>query len=102
MLQTERLILRTWKVADRDPFAQLNADPSVMRYFPATLTWAESDALVDVIESHHSIHGFGLWAAEEKATGVFMGFIGLNIPSFQAYFTPTVEYETARHDLQSS
>ena len=91
MLQTERLILRTWKVADRGPFAQLNADPSVMRYFPVTLSRPESDALVDAIEAHHSIHGFGLWAVEEKATGAFMGFIGLNIPSFQAHFTPTVE-----------
>jgi ribosomal-protein-alanine N-acetyltransferase len=91
MLETERLILRTWQPSDRDPFAQLNADPAVMRYFPATLSRAESDALVDNIESHHRVHGFGLWAVEEKATGSFTGFIGLNIPSFQAHFTPTVE-----------
>jgi len=91
MLETQRLILRTWKGSDRVPFAQLNADPNVMRYFPATLSRVESDAVVDAIEAHHRTHGFGLWAVEKKATGAFMGFIGLNIPSFQAHFTPTVE-----------
>ena len=91
MLQTERLILRTWEASDRVPLAQLNANPQVMRYFPATLSQAESDVLLDALEAHHRTHGFGLWAVEEKVTGAFIGFIGLNIPSFQAHFTPTVE-----------
>ena len=29
-LQTERLLLRRWREADREPFAALNADPRVM------------------------------------------------------------------------
>lgn len=91
MLETKRLILRTWQSSDLEPFAQLNADPEVMRFFPSTLSRAESDTLVERIQAHHRIHGFSLWAVEEKATGNFMGFIGLNIPSFEVHFTPTVE-----------
>ncbi len=91
MLQTERLILRAWQPSDRDPFARLNGDPVVMRYFPSPLSRAKSDALVERIQEHHLTHGFGFWAVEEKATGNFIGFIGLNIPSFEAHFTPTME-----------
>lgn len=32
---TEHLRLRQWRAADREPFAQLNADPRVMAYFPS-------------------------------------------------------------------
>ena len=91
MLQTQRLILRGWRQSDLEPFAQMNADAEVMKYFPATLSRQESDALVERIENHHQAHGFALWAMEERSTGAFIGFIGLNVPKFQAHFTPTVE-----------
>jgi RimJ/RimL family protein N-acetyltransferase len=90
-LRTERLILRRWKEADREPFARINADPRVMEHFPACLTRVESDALIDRIEAHFEAHGFGLFAAELRATGELIGFIGLAIPQFEAYFTPCVE-----------
>ena len=35
-LETERLIMRRWQESDRAPFADLNADPETMRFFPAT------------------------------------------------------------------
>jgi len=91
MLETLRLILRGWQPSDLEPFAQMNADPEVMKYFPAPLSQPESDALVVEIMSHHQIHRFGVWAVEEKITETFIGFIGLNVPSFHAHFTPTVE-----------
>ncbi|MDJ0900703.1 MAG: GNAT family N-acetyltransferase [Xenococcus sp. MO_188.B8] len=91
MLQTQRLILRDWQSSDLEPFAQMNADAEVMKYFPASLSRQESDRLVERIENHHQIHGFGLWAVEERSTGSFIGSVGLNMPSFQAHFTPTVE-----------
>ena len=90
-LQTERLILRRWKESDREPFARINGDPRIMEHFPSCLTRAESDALMDRIEAHFEAHGFGLFAAELRATGELAGFIGLAIPRFEAYFTPCVE-----------
>ena len=50
-IRTERLVMRRWRDADRAAFAALNADPEVMRYFPATLDRAASDSLVSIIES---------------------------------------------------
>ncbi|MBE9115471.1 GNAT family N-acetyltransferase [Lusitaniella coriacea LEGE 07157] len=91
MLQTPRLILRGWQPSDREPFARLNADPEVMKYFPATLSRQESDELIERIESHRQTHNFCFWAVEERSTGAFIGFIGLKVPAFEAHFTPTVE-----------
>ena len=46
-LRTDRLVMRRWQHGDREPFAALNADPHAMRFFPAPLDRAASDALVD-------------------------------------------------------
>lgn len=75
-LETERLILREWRDEDRPDFAAMNADPEVMRYFPALMTKEQSDSLVDRIAGHFRKHGFGLWALEEKASRDFLGFTG--------------------------
>jgi len=91
MLETQRLLLRRWRDSDREPFAALNSDPRVMQFFPAVLARAESDRLADRIEAHFEKHGFGLFAAELRQGGAFIGFIGLWTPDFEAAFTPCVE-----------
>jgi ribosomal-protein-alanine N-acetyltransferase len=90
-LRSERLVLRRWRTSDREPFAALNADPEVMEHFLRTSTRGESDAFVDRIEKHFAEHGFGPWAVEIASTGSFAGFVGLQVPRFQAHFTPAVE-----------
>jgi RimJ/RimL family protein N-acetyltransferase len=90
-LQTDRLILRRWRESDRPPFAALNADPEVMRYFMKPLTRAESDTFVDRIEHHFQEHDWGLWALERRDTEEFIGFTGLWPATFEAQFTPAVE-----------
>jgi RimJ/RimL family protein N-acetyltransferase len=90
-IETPRLLLRGWEARDLAPFAALNADPEVMAFFPATLSRAQSDALVERIEAHFRRHPFGLWAVEVKGGAPFIGFVGLQIPGFKAAFTPCVE-----------
>ena len=58
---------------------------------PCALSEEESDALVARIEAHLRQQGFGLYAAELRREGSFLGFIGLNLPSFQAPSNPGVE-----------
>ena len=77
-ITTDRLLMRRWRHSDREPFAELNGDPDTLRFFPSTLTRAESDAFVDLIESRFELQGYGLWALEITATGEFIGFAGLN------------------------
>src|SRR5262245_56461052 len=90
-LRTDRLFLRRWQSDDREPFAQLNADPRVMEFFPKTLSRAESNDLIDRIEAHLDQHGFAQWAVEIPGVAPFAGFIGLSIPRFEAHFTPCIE-----------
>ena len=90
-LSTERLVLRGWRPEDREPFAALNADPTVVEYLPGTLRRDESDALVARIEAGWEQRGYGLWAVEVPGVAPFVGFVGLNHQSFEAPFTPAVE-----------
>lgn len=74
-----------------EPFAALNADPEVMRYFPATQTAAQSRASVAAWQGQFAEQGFSNWAVERKDTGAFIGFIGLSVPRRQLPFSPCVE-----------
>ncbi|MBT0770575.1 GNAT family N-acetyltransferase [Kineosporia sp. J2-2] len=76
-LETERLILRQWKDSDREPWAAMNADPQVLRFFPATRTREQSDASIDAYRAHLDAHDWGMWAVELKQTGEFIGMVGL-------------------------
>lgn len=90
-IETERLVLRPWRDADRAPFAALNADPQVMEHFPGTMPRAQSDAFVD----RHAVliedRGWGLWAVEVKDGPAFIGFTGLAEPVLDTDFVPCVE-----------
>lgn len=88
---TERLRLRQWQAKDYQSFADLNADPKVMEYFPSALDKAASDAMVDKCRMLIEERGWGLWAVELKATGEFIGLVGLHIPSAELPSAPCVE-----------
>lgn len=92
MIETDRLILRQWQVSDLEPFAELNADPDVMCYFPAPLNREESDNLAnrfkDIIDTNE---GWGFWAIELKTTCEFVGAIGLLHQASRFEFSPCTE-----------
>lgn len=90
-LQTDRLVLRGWREEDRAPFAVMNADPVVMEFFPALLTEAESDDLVARFALEHAERGFCPWAVEERASGAFIGFVGLHEVPTYLDFSPAIE-----------
>ncbi len=88
-LRTPRTVLRRWHDDDLRPFAELNADPEVMEFFPATLAPVESTAMVERIEQAFETNGFGLWALE--IDGRLAGFTGLNRTTFDTPMGPHVE-----------
>jgi RimJ/RimL family protein N-acetyltransferase len=90
-IATGRLLLRPWAEEDREPFAAMNADPDVMRFMTRVLDRSASDALIDRIVAGWATDGFGLWAAERRFDGRFIGFVGLSRPTFDAPFMPAVE-----------
>lgn len=77
VLRTDRLVLRGWREADREPFAAMNADRQVVAHLAGPLTREESDAFVDRIEAQWRDYGWGLWAIELADGAPFIGYVGL-------------------------
>src|SRR5205823_1048178 len=79
---TERLLLRQFLEADVDLYSRMCADPETMRYIGdgRTLTREETWRAVAGVLGHWVLRGYGLYAVEEKATGQFVGRIGIINP----------------------
>lgn len=73
----------------------MNADPRVMEFFAGRLSRQESDAMVDRIETHFREHEFGLWAAELRRDGAFAGFVGFDIPRYEAPYGVEIGWRLA-------
>ena len=91
IIETERLILRTWKKEDADPYFQINQDPKVIELLRGPLTMEQVNDFIPAVNHHQDKHGYTLWAVELKETGELMGFIGLNYTDWESNFTPAVE-----------
>lgn len=91
VLRTERLRLRGWRDDDLDALAAMNADPEVMRYFPACLEREQSASMMQRNAAHIERHGFAWWALEVPGVTAFAGAASLLMPGFEAHFTPCLE-----------
>ncbi|TXH51969.1 MAG: N-acetyltransferase [Burkholderiaceae bacterium] len=90
-LATPRLRLVAWQEHHLAPFAAMNADPEVMRYFPSTQDEAQTRASVEAWQAQFAERGWSNWAVELQATGEFIGFVGLSVPRRVLPFSPCVE-----------
>ena len=90
-LETERLRLLAWQERHIAPFAAMNADPEVMRFFASTLDEGQTRAGVEIWRAQFAERGWSNWAVELAESGEFIGFIGLSIPRRQLPFSPCVE-----------
>lgn len=80
ILETDRLVLREFTVADAEAFFLLNSDPEVIRYTgdPGVRDVAEArTVLLERPIADYQKHGYGRWACIDKATGELIGFAGL-------------------------
>ena len=97
-LETERLKLRMWRESDLDDYAELTADPLVMRYLqPGKPPFTRADAWRSIafFMGHWQMRGYGHWAVEEKATGRMIGRIGFLNPEGWPGFE--IGWTLARH-----
>ncbi len=90
-LRTPRLLLRQWKDSDLEAWAVMNADPEVRRYFPSVHTRTEAQGEADRIRASITQRGWGMWAVEVPGVHAFAGFVGLNLPAYEAPWMPAVE-----------
>ena len=90
-LVTQRLLLRRWRDEDREPFFRICQDAEVMRYLLPMNDRSASDAFIGRLDTHFDVHGFGMYAAERRDTGEFIGIIGLQIPRIPITPVPCIE-----------
>lgn len=91
IIETERLILRTWTEKDADPFFHINQDPKVIEYLLGPLTLEEVNNFLSRLNAQFEKKGYTLWAVELKESGELLGFVGLNYTDWKSHFTPAVE-----------
>lgn len=89
-LETPRLVLRAHEASDFDAVAALWADQRVVRHINGTpSTRADSWARILRYAGLWSVRGYGYWAVEERATGHFIGEVGL--ADFARELSPALE-----------
>ncbi|MGZ8607532.1 MAG: GNAT family N-acetyltransferase [Actinomycetota bacterium] len=76
IVETDRLLLRAYRIEDVDGLAPMFADPEHMRYYPAPLTREGTVAWVERQLERYREDGFGLWIIEERSTKVVLGTAG--------------------------
>ena len=77
-LETTHLTLRMLRESDIEAYAEMVADPEVMRFIgdgkPLSRPFAWRNLAMMI--GHWHLRGYGLWAAEERGSGQLVGRIG--------------------------
>lgn len=96
-LETERLLLRQFREDDFADYAKLCSDPDVMRFLGGVMTPLEAWRHMSFLVGHWQLRGYGMFAAEEKASGRFIGRIGFmnpgGWPGFELGWTLSREFQ---------
>lgn len=99
-LETERLLLRQFTAADEDNLVMLDSDPDVMKFLtggvPTPRAAIHDDILPAFLRSYDHFPGFGVWATLERASGDFIGWVGLRPPEGGGPENVTVGYRLQR------
>lgn len=91
LFTSERLGFRNWNSRDLEGFAQMIADPEVMRFFPQTQTMDDALAFIERQQAHFESFGFNYFAVETLNDQNFIGFIGLSWQDYPSPFNPAVD-----------
>lgn len=93
-IETDRLLLRRFTIADLDELSVIFRDPKVVRYLGSgkPVNRAETEHALHTILRHWEQHGFGRWAVVFKETSELIGYGGLR--SF--HDTPELVYLLAQ------
>ncbi len=90
LLDTGHLTLREFRAADVDPLYRLDSEPRVMRYIGdgSVATRASvAGAVARAAKYYRNFPGLGVWPAEERATGTFIGWFCLKYVKGQTPFS---------------
>jgi RimJ/RimL family protein N-acetyltransferase len=87
LLETDRLRLRRFASDDIDRLVELDSDPEVMRYLtwgePSPREWYVDEVMPRWLARYEATPQLGHFAAEDRATGEFLGWFHLHPDRFE-------------------
>ncbi len=91
--ETRRLILSRWRIEDEQPFAEICADPDVMRFIGdgSTRTSGQLTHAIQIFQDEWEQRRDGLFAVDLRSTGELIGFAGFSRPDFLPELLLSVE-----------
>lgn len=98
-LETERLVIRLWRVEDFEPFAQMSADPEVMQWLGGVLTREQVEAYKVRADDSFAALDMCRMVIERRADRAFLGSCGL-MPGHESVPLPPftdIGWRLARH-----
>ncbi len=78
VLETKRLIIRTWSLKDIEAYYNINQEKEVLKFLPSSLSIEEVSNFIKQSNISHNRYGYSLWALELKSNNELIGFTGLN------------------------
>jgi RimJ/RimL family protein N-acetyltransferase len=77
MIETERLVMRSWRDEDILPFQRISSDPEVMATLGPLLDLVATEALIERGRAHEAEHGHCFWALERRSDARLIGWCGV-------------------------
>jgi RimJ/RimL family protein N-acetyltransferase len=100
-LETERLLLRRPQVGDLDAYAELFADPGVVRYTGGvTKDRAESELALERMIRHWDDHDIGLFSVVRKEDGRVLGRVGFLLWDTETWTHSLLQPPSSRRETE--
>lgn len=91
LFRSKRLGFRNWTDSDVPKLAKINTSKEVMKFFPSTLSDAETQEFIIRMRKHYLEHSYCYFAVDRLKDNAFIGFIGLLTQNYKSSFTPCVD-----------
>ena len=92
VLETERLILREYRLDDFEALFEILSDAETMQHYPKPYDEEMTKHWIEWNIQNYREYGFGIWAVELKETGTFIGDCGMTIQNIDGELLPEIGY----------
>jgi [ribosomal protein S5]-alanine N-acetyltransferase len=82
-LETERLLLRPYRLEDLDDLHAMFSDPEHMRWYPEPFSREGSLEWLERQIARHETRGYALWIVEDRRAGAFLGTAGPSLVTIE-------------------
>jgi RimJ/RimL family protein N-acetyltransferase len=77
VIETERLVMRSWRKGDLAPFHAICSDPGVMATLGPVMSLAEVEAMIERVAGMEVRDGHTFWALERRDDARLIGWCGV-------------------------